>query len=263
MSNVAKIHGIFLAVKQTSPNLYSEFLATLHLDVANNSNDRDQEADCQAQAEALKILQGEPSLSIDPGDNKLQGQVASLTSLSALPFSVITHGMLDLDRVVFRYQDDRDRERRASVTTSSNDEPMSVCLSGFNSNSRVGSPLLDIYSILLQACQLEDFQPDNSFFSLLLQEYHCTLARTNTLLRSPAGALNLTLQELTQDVKSYFKAGAVLSLAKELDRKKSAVGANGNSELKAGSCDEEDLGDTSAELVAKSLSDMKRIIDGI
>lgn len=254
ISNVAKVHGIFLVIKQTSPNLYSEFLATLRLDVAN-SNDREQEADTQAQEESLKILQADSSLSI-ANDNKLQGQLASLTSMAALPFSVITLGMLDLDRIVFRYQDDRDRERRASVSAA--EEPIGLCLSGFNSCSRVGSPLLDIYSILLQACQLEDFNPDSGFFSLMLQEYHSTLARTNTLLRNPVGSLNLTLQELTEDVKAYFSAGAVLCLAKEISRKKSAVAANGNSETKTPASEEE-----FPEGFTKSLSDMKRIIDGI
>lgn len=89
-STVAKVHGILFAVKQSSPALYFEFISTLNLDV-----DRSE----KVVADKLCKFQ----LKDDEEKERISKQISSLTSsTSALPFSIITHGDVNLKSAVFK-----------------------------------------------------------------------------------------------------------------------------------------------------------------
>lgn len=182
---LAKIHGIFWAIKQTSPNLYSEFLTTLVI------HDKP-----GIPADMLEPIYSQLGLD-SPGQEKLARELNYLSSHLSLPISIIVHSDLDLSRVVFRYQEDH--------------LPVSLMLPGLN-QSIVGSPLLDLYCHAYEKliiCQ------DPSFKSLLpefLQNYQKSFDLTCKSLRlaSSSGGSCQSLEAISEDFARFFRAGMIL-----------------------------------------------------
>ncbi len=100
MSTLGRVHGIFFAVKQSSPALYSEFLSTLGLDgdrgrlpaagAAAGTREEDEE-----EGGMVRRALADAAKEVGADEARLKRQMASLGSPhSALPFSIINHGNL-------------------------------------------------------------------------------------------------------------------------------------------------------------------------
>ena len=209
MTTLGRVHGIFFAVKQTSPTLYSEFLSTLGLEGDRARLPAAAAAAKDGQDVLLRSALSEVTREAPGGDSdeaKLRRQMASLGSPhSALPFSIINHGNLRyirpaigsnvraqvlvtvppafrLDSLVFRQPGD-------AVSGCS---PSSLLLPGL-SRAHVGSPLLDILAFLIDERSTAskcDGSDDGEALEVLLRVYHAAFSSTCGCLRASADALS-------------------------------------------------------------------------
>lgn len=196
MGSLAKIHGIFYSIRQSAPSLFQDLGRTLKLD-------EDRRLGASPLLEPiLKGLKREQLLR-ETDEARVRMQIQSLTSISALPFCVITHGgHLDLRQTTFKTDN-------VTLKTSA------MKLPGFNAHSCLGSPLLDIFAIIIGSLDCDEIFEEadlslTDFITELLQEYHSTLTRTTFFLR--CNTFNLTLKELCHDMCTFLNAGVIVSL---------------------------------------------------
>lgn len=188
MATLGKVHAIVFAIKQTSPALYSEFLSTLNLKgegggVSKGSVDR------------LKKQLLDASFQMD--EAKVARQACSLTSHSALPFALITHGWARADGLTFKLDERGGSGGRA----------VSVKLPGLT-RCRVGSPLLDVVSFLLS---LRPADVGHQLLPQLLLEYHDSFGAACKFLR--VSTANVSRRQLAEDLRDYLMAGAIVNAA--------------------------------------------------
>ena len=156
------------------------------------------------------------TLEIDPEKTKLrmmiEQHIEELYSQTCVtPFSVLVHGNLNLNSIVFRYghatQSQNVSGEREGIDTIPTDVKLPSLI-----HACIGSPLLDIYQVLYHCTpSFQQQHTENPEKESLLFSYHCTFIEVCNQLR--VKVTDFGRERLDACVEKYELAGMILAAA--------------------------------------------------